>query len=97
MAVEKYNVGDKVIVLNELTPLSTEYGGYLVVPDMVKYQGTIVTIQHQLGDAYHILEDNRQFYWTDEMFYGKYIFHVLSDKEKADLLNNSEAFFDLLK
>lgn len=97
MAVEKYNVGDKVIVLNELAPLSIDYGGYVAVPDMVKRQGTIVTIQRKLGDAYQILEDNGQFYWTDEMFDRKYISHVLSDKEKADLLKNSEAFFYLLK
>ena len=63
----KYKVGDKVKVRSDLK-IFDKYGKYVVIKEMQKFFGKVVTIADCLWDSCRILEDNRNNGWTDEMF-----------------------------
>lgn len=63
----KYRPGDKVKVRSDLK-INDKYEKYVVIKEMQKFSGKVVTIADCLWDGYSILEDNRDNGWTDEMF-----------------------------
>ena len=63
----KYKVGDKVRVREDLAA-DNWYGNEIVVPGMTCLKGKIVTISKVRYDKYEIEEDNKIWWWTDEMF-----------------------------
>jgi hypothetical protein len=71
----KYNVGDKVNVIDNLNNINY-LGGLQITPSMAKLAGTTVTIMSVQeyflvfgGDTrYEIKEDNGKDYWSDECF-----------------------------
>lgn len=63
----KYKVGDKVRVRSDLK-IYDKYSKYVVIKEMKKLSGKVITIADCLWDSYRILEDNRVHGWTDEMF-----------------------------
>lgn len=76
----KYNVGDTVIVRDDLVEYTVRYRmehpdydhpGYIVIPSMLEFAGKPVTISgvYKDGAAYDIEEDALCAY-TDEMFVG---------------------------
>lgn len=62
----KFKVGDKVRVRGDLV-LNHTYGNYFFVSIMEKFKGKIVTIISVCNNRYEIEEDNKRYYWTDEM------------------------------
>ena len=66
----KYKVGDKVRVREDLAA-DNWYGNEIVVPGMTCLKGKIVTISKVQYDKYEIEEDNKIWWWTEEMFSGK--------------------------
>lgn len=65
----KYKVGDVVKVRSDLS-IDKLYNGFSVTADMLKFKGKFVHIVEIFEDSYHIFEnnDNRRFFWVDEMF-----------------------------
>ena len=63
----KYKVGDKVRVREDLKA-DNWYGNEIVVSGMTRLKGKIVTISKVRYDKYEIEEDNKIWWWTDEMF-----------------------------
>lgn len=63
----KYKVGDKVRIRSDLK-IYDKYSKYVVIKEMQKLSGKVITIADCLWDSYRILEDNRVNGWTDEMF-----------------------------
>ena len=63
----KYKVGDKVRVREDLAA-DNWYGNEIVVSGMTCLKGKIVTISKVRYDKYEIEEDNKIWWWTDEMF-----------------------------
>ena len=63
----KYKVGDKVRVREDLVA-DQWYGNEIVVSGMTRLKGKIVTISKVRYDKYEIEEDNKIWWWTDEMF-----------------------------
>lgn len=70
LPINKYNVGDKVLVRKDLIEYE-KYGGQSFVPSMNNFQGKIVTIYDVADNGYRIKEDFQNWRWTDEMFSGK--------------------------
>ena len=66
----KYKIGDKVRVREDLAA-DNWYGNEKVVPEMTCFKGKIVIISKVQYDKYKIEEDNKIWWWTDEMFSGK--------------------------
>ena len=66
----KYKVGDKVRVREDLEA-DNWYGKEIFVSGMGCLKGKIVTISKIRYDKYEIEEDNKIWWWTDEMFSGK--------------------------
>ena len=66
----KYKVGDEVRVREDLAA-DNWYGNEIVVSGMTRLKGKIVTISKVRYDKYEIEEDNKIWWWTDEMFSGK--------------------------
>ena len=66
----KYKVGDKVKIKEDLAA-DNWYGNEIVVSGMACLKGKIVTISKVRYDKYEIEEDNKIWWWTDEMFSGK--------------------------
>ena len=66
----KYKVGDKVRVREDLAA-DNWYGNEIVVSGMTCLKGKIVTISKVQYDKYEIEEDNKIWWWSDEMFSGK--------------------------
>ena len=66
----KYKVGDKVRVREDLAA-DNWYGNEIVVSGMTCLKGKIVTISKVRYDKYEIEEDNKIWWWTEEMFSGK--------------------------
>ena len=62
----KYKVGDKVRVREDLAA-DNWYGNEIVVPGMTCLKGKIVTISKVRYDKYEIEEDNKIWWWTEEM------------------------------
>lgn len=81
----EYKVGDKVKVREDLV-VGKEYGEYCFDEDMVQYKGATVTIERVITEewAYFIKEDERLFWWTDEMF------EPLENENSPDETNVSE-------
>ena len=70
LPVTKYNIGDKVLVREDLEE-GKLYGYYSVNEDMFPLRGKIVTIC-DIGYNFYILkEDSGRWSWTNEMFSGK--------------------------
>lgn len=65
----KYVIGDKVRVKKLVE--GKVYGAYGANHDMCKYSGGIVTIGEVFDRGYKLVEDDRKWNWTDEMFTGK--------------------------
>lgn len=68
----KYKVGDKVRIREDLVE-EEDYGGAIIVDDMVNMSGDVVTIESvvQISDKgfiYHIVEDSDKYDWTSAMF-----------------------------
>lgn len=63
----KYKVGDKVRVREDLAA-DNWYGNKIVVSGMTHLKGKIVTISKVLYDKYEIEEDNKIWWWSEEMF-----------------------------
>ena len=63
----KYRPGDKIRVSSDLK-IYDKYGGYVVIKEMQKFSGEVVTIADKLVNSYRILEDGKRNGWTDEMF-----------------------------
>lgn len=93
----KYRPGDKVKVRSDLK-INDKYEKYVVIKEMQKFSGKVVTIADCLWDGYSILEDNRDNGWTDEMFEDikeeqmdnntlQINMNNLTDEERATLLS----------
>lgn len=69
----KFKEGEKVRVRSDLAT-GTEYrmssggGGIYANRMMVEFRGEVVTIAWATRNQYRIVEDNRMWYWTDDMF-----------------------------
>ena len=82
LPINKYNVGDKVLVRSDLEEGKT-YGDEVVISDMLDFKGKIVTIEHvDYPNHYRIKEDPDQWHWTDEMFSEKEPEKIKSDLEE---------------
>lgn len=87
----KYNVGDKVVVRDDLEN-NTSYGLDSFVSVMESHKGKVVTIDEivtstELGSKYHIVEDRGSCNWTDQMFVG------LADAERIEEMETVIAQF----
>ena len=74
---QKYKVGDKVVVSEDIRDDDSVYymehgkdEGVYATGDMVELCGRTVTITSADEDGYTIKEDDEEFVWTDEMFSG---------------------------
>ena len=91
----KYKVGDKVRI-NSIewynankdndgdVPLISEYNSqYNLIREMANFCGMVVTVKkvHEKRGYYDIEEDNRLYYWTDEMIEG------LAESDKPKMVN----------
>ena len=76
-----YNVGDKVRVksldwYNENKDeygtiiFSTESGDYSFIKEDTRFCGRVVTITYARNGHYFIAEDDREYFWIDEMLEG---------------------------
>lgn len=69
--MDKYKVGDKVRVRKDLGS-GKDYGCNNTTTNMIQLRGQVVTITKCISDGrnsqYHIAEDKRGFFWTNEMF-----------------------------
>lgn len=69
--MENYKVGDKVRVRKDLK-VGIDYGCNNTTPHMVELCGQVVTITKCTSTGrhsqYHIAEDKRGYFWTNEMF-----------------------------
>ena len=65
----RYNVGDKVLIRNDLKPM-TEYDGVYFTVNMSNYAGKVVTIEDICfkDKSYNIEEDEMSYCWTEDMF-----------------------------
>ncbi len=67
----KFKIGDKVRVRKDLK-VGIVYGCNNATPHMVELYGQVVTITKCISNGrhsqYHIAEDKRGYYWTNEMF-----------------------------
>ena len=70
LPVTKYNIGDKVIVKDDLIEYE-KYKDVSFVPAMSPFKGKIVTIYDTTDRDYKIEEDSKRYHWTDDMFSGK--------------------------
>ena len=70
LSVTKYKIGDKVIVREDLK-IGKEYGRYFFMSEMNFLKGKTVTITNVIDNKYKIEEDNKIWWWTDEMFFEK--------------------------
>ena len=70
LPITKYNVGDKVIIREDLVD-DQWYGDVAFVPSMNSFKGKIVTIYDIIDIGYRIKEDSKNYLWTDEMFSEK--------------------------
>ena len=96
----KYKVGDKVRVRqwDDMVKEFGEWAGAIDTPEcsfeeeMRLYCGTIVTIKEvKNNDSYYIEEDDKDWFWTDEMF------EPYEVKKTRPVLFNKEAFDRLVK
>lgn len=71
---DKYDVGDKVKVRNDIW-LGEYHPHASVVSDMLKYAGQIVTVKkiNQPNDNFYINEDDGNWCWAPEMMEGKVV------------------------
>lgn len=72
--MSKYNVGDRVLVRDDLR-VGKRYGSDHIdfVSEMKKYLGTVMTIISNIGfldDSYECAEDYNRYTWSEEMFAG---------------------------
>ena len=67
----RYKVGDRAKIREDLMP-NILYGDVIFTPQMENYCGIVCTIANISGShhSYGILEDNNEFYWSDEMLIG---------------------------
>jgi hypothetical protein len=65
----KYKVGDKVKIRSDLKN-GSDYGQMNFVTEMKRFLGEIVAITYAGSGTYLIEEDNREWFWTDEMIEG---------------------------
>ena len=65
--IKNLQLGDKVRVRKDLNE-DTWYGEQMVVHQMLKFRGQIITISQLVDEDYQIKEDGEDWYWTDEMF-----------------------------
>ena len=70
LSVTKYNIGDKVIVKDDLIEYE-KYKDVSFVPSMNPFKGKIVTIYDISDRGYRIEEDSHRWRWTDDMFSRK--------------------------
>ena len=72
----KYKKGDRVIV-RSWESMEREFGldnnGYIkvhkkFVPWMKEYCGRTLTIAYRRKDYYGVIEDDNQYFWSDDMF-----------------------------
>ena len=68
--ITKYNIGDKVIVKDDLIEYE-KYKDVSFVPSMNPFKGKIVTIYDISDRGYRIEEDSKKYRWTDDMFSRK--------------------------
>lgn len=80
----KYKVGDKVRVRKDLKEWE-QYGRLTFTESMGKLRGNNVTIKEVLSNDYHIVEDNSEYFWTDEMLEGNKIIKK-SDLQNGDIV-----------
>lgn len=62
----KYKVGDKVLIRSDLK-LYGNYGCNSITQDMMEFVGKICTIQNVNEEDYNLVEDPKNYFWTDEM------------------------------
>lgn len=62
----KYKVGDKVLIRSDLK-LYEIYGCNSITQDMMEFVGKICTIQDVNEEDYNLVEDPKNYFWTDEM------------------------------
>lgn len=62
----KYKVGDKVLIRSDLK-LYGIYGYNSITQDMMEFVGKICTIQNVNKEDYNLVEDPKNYFWTDEM------------------------------
>lgn len=62
----KYKVGDKVLIRSDLK-LYEIYGSNSITQDMMEFVGKICTIQDVNEENYNLVEDPKNYFWTDEM------------------------------
>lgn len=67
--MNKYKVGDKVIVKKDLIE-DKRYGGYTLIDDMIPFLGEEITIKDVNFDGSYRIKEFK-YTWTDEMFEGK--------------------------
>lgn len=84
----KYKAGDKVRVRKDLEAYE-EYGNINFTESMEKYKGKIVTIEAINSNSYFVEEDNKNYYWTDEMFEGLAWF-TKHDLQRGDIVTDSD-------
>ena len=95
LPINKYNVGDKVLVRSDLEE-GKKYGDEVVIYNMLYFKGKIVTIEHvDYPNHYRIKEDPDQWHWTDEMFSGNESEEIKS-KYLSDL-EEIEEYFIIVK
>lgn len=71
--MEKYSIGERVVVKDDLALLAKYYMEGSIISDtfvegMIKFLGKPVTIDAMSLNKYKIKEDNHRYNWTDEMF-----------------------------
>ena len=92
----KYKVGDKVRVREDLAA-DNWYGNEIVVSGMTRFKGKIVTVSKVRYDKYEIEEDNKIWWWTDEMFSGKVSEDFSSEKfNSQSILLKEESSLDII-
>ena len=79
-----YNVGDKVRVRSDLEG-NQDYCGLYCCNEMAGFKGQIVTIAEINGNRYKIKEDDKFYWWSDDLFEDTTIGNTI-DK----LINNPE-------
>ena len=94
LPINKYNIGDKVLVRSDLEE-GKKYGDEVVMFDMLYFKGKIVTIEHvDYPNHYRIKEDPDQWHWTDEMFFGKEPEEIKSDLEEIEEYFDSNEIYN---
>lgn len=94
LPINKYNVGDKVLVRSDLEE-GKKYGNEVVMSNMLYLKGKIVTIEHvDYPNHYRIKEDPDQWHWTDEMFSEKESEKIKSDLEEIDEYFDSNEIYN---